>query len=220
MHAFETVPLVAALAPADRVWVQCMAQTQTLGARKTLFAENTPFTGLHILLSGNIKLVKAHNSKEQILEILEEGDVIDPIPLFDGGNHAVTAKTMTPIVVYRFAPSAAQELIVTYPPVLNALLNVVSARLRKLATLANDLAFKDVTARVCSVLLEQAARNATAEQDARCTRQLTRQDLAAMVGTAREVAWRALKKLEHDGLIEIHGPQIIIVDPAGLALRA
>jgi CRP/FNR family transcriptional regulator len=103
---------------------------------------------------------------------------------------------------------------------LNALLNLVTARLRKLATLANDLAFKDVSARVCHVLLEQAVGGDSSLPHLKLERPLTRQELAAMVGTAREVAWRALKKLENDGLIEIHGQNIVILDAAALALRA
>jgi CRP/FNR family transcriptional regulator len=140
--------------------------------------------------------------------------------LFDGGAHAATAKTMTHVTVYRFAPAAAQQLLARYPSVLNALLNLVSVRLRKLASLANDLAFKDVNARVCHVLLEQAVAADASPQHLQLERPLTRQELAAMVGTAREVAWRALKKLEHDGLIEIHGQHIVILDAAALASRA
>lgn len=219
-QAFETVSLWAGLEPAERHTIHARMSEQGFGARKVVIKENTAFSGLHILKLGNIKLCKVCGDKEQILDLLGPGDVLDPIPLFDGGTHAVTAKTMTPVIVYRFAPAAARELIATYPSILNALLNLVSARLRKLATLANDLAFKDVTARVCHVLLEQAVGDDTSLPHLKLERPLTRQELAAMVGTAREVAWRALKKLESDGLIKIQGQNIVILDAAALALRA
>lgn len=220
MQAFETVSLWADLAPAEQHAIHAGTSEQSFGARRVVIKENAPFSGLHILKTGNIKLCKVCGDKEQILDLLGPGDVLDPIPLFDGGTHAVTAKAMTPVIVYRFAPAVAQDLIATYPSILNALLNLVSARLRKLAALANDLAFKDVSARVCHVLLEQAVGNDTSLPHLKLQRPLTRQELAAMVGTAREVAWRALKKLEHDGLIEIHGQNIVILDAAALALRA
>lgn len=219
-QAFETVFLWANLAPAERLTIQGMMSEQSYGARKIVLKENAPFSGLHIVKTGNLKLCKMCGDKEQILDLLGPGDVIDPIPLFDGGAHAVTAKTMTPVTVYRFAPEAAQQVLARYPAVLNALLNLVSVRLRKLATLANDLAFKDVSARVCQVLLEQAVGGDSSRPHLQLERPLTRQELAAMVGTAREVAWRALKKLEHDGLIEIQGQEIVILDAAALASRA
>jgi len=217
---FETLPLWDQLAPAERTVLYEQVQVRKFAARQILIKEDAQFAGLYIVRSGNVKLCKVGGGKEQILAIVGPGDVVDPIPLFDGGTHAVTAKAMTPTEVYRFAPDAARQLIMEHPTVLNALLNVVSMRLRKLATLANDLAFKDVTARVCHVLLEQAAlaKNPLGEQ--KLERPLTRQELAAMVGTAREVAWRTLKKLERDGLIEIRGQEIVILDAAALASRA
>jgi CRP/FNR family transcriptional regulator len=219
IQPFESIPLWAQLDAAERCLIQGWTTEQRFGARKNVVQENMPFSGLHILKSGNIKLCKTGGSKEQILELLGPGDVLDPIPLFDGGTHAVTAKTMTESAVYRFAPEDAQRLLNNYPPVLNALLNLVSLRLRKLAALANDLAFKDVSARVCHVLLSQAIGDDAGTERLALERPLTRQELASMVGTAREVAWRALKKLERDGLIEIHGQAIVILDAAALASR-
>ena len=220
MQAFETVSLWAGLGPDQLGAIQALMTEQSFGTRSTIIREGAPFSGLHVVKSGNLKLCKVCGDKEQILELLGPGDVIDPIPLFDSGTHAVTAKTMTPAVVYRFSPMSAHQMIGQYPGILNALLNIVSLRLRKLATLANDLAFKDVSARVCQVLLEHAVSDDPSIPHMQLERPLTRQELAAMVGTAREVAWRALKKLERDGLIEIHGKTIVILDAAALASRA
>lgn len=220
MQPFDTVSLWANLAPAERRAIHARMSEQHFGARKTLLKEGAPFSGLHIVQTGNLKLCKVCGDKEQILDLIGPGDVVDPIPLFDGGAHAVTAKTMTPTILYRFPPDAAPQLLADYPSVLNALLTLVSVRLRKLAALANDLAFKDVTTRVAHVLLELAVPEHAQPNQFILERPLTRQELAALVGTAREVAWRALKNLEREGLIEIHGPQIVIRDAAALASRA
>lgn len=219
IRAFESIPLLAQLTPAERSLVRSWTNEQNYGAREVVFKDDMPFSGLHILKSGNIKLCKTCGGKEQIFELLGPGDVIDLIPLFDGGMHAVTAKTMTVCSVYHFSPADAQRLIATYPPILNALLNLASLRLRKLAELANDLAFKNVSARICNVLLTQADSVDSSNKQLCLERPLTRQELASMVGTAREVAWRALKKLERDGLIEIHGQTINILDAVALAAR-
>lgn len=215
------IPLLANLPESNLGVLSRLAREQKLAARKVIVAENAPFSGLHLIRSGRVKLCKVCNTREQILEILGPGEVIDPVPLFDGGTHALTAKTMTPVVLYRFPPDAAQQLIAEYPPLLNALLNLISVRLRKLADLANALAFKDVHARVCRVLLEQANLGKTPRaRRVRLNQPLTRQELASLVGTAREVAWRTLKKLESDGLIEIDGQDIVIVDAEALASLA
>ncbi|MBI4674030.1 MAG: Crp/Fnr family transcriptional regulator [Chloroflexi bacterium] len=220
LQEFDTLAPWLNLGAAERNALYAQGRIQNFAARQILIKEGAPFVALYVVKAGNVKLCKVCGAKEQILEILSPGDVVDPTPLFDGGNHAVTAKAMTPTQVYRFAPLVAQQLVMEHPAILNALLNVMSLRLRRLAALANDLAFKDVTARVCSVLLEHAASGETTLGGQKLCRPLTRQELAALVGAAREVAWRTLKKLERDGLIKIQGSQIVILDAAGLALRS
>ena len=218
VQEMEAVPFQEFFSESDRAVLRRQVRVQQLRSRQVLIQENAPFAGLYIVKTGNLKLCRSSRDKEQILEIVGPGEVVDPIPLFDNGTHAVTARAMTACEIYCIPPETARQLLTTYPALLNQLLQIVSLRLRKLAALANDLAFKDVTARVCRVLLEQAAHDVDTPTTA-LTRPLTRQELASMVGTAREVAWRALKNLEHDGLIEIHGQHIVIVDAAALALR-
>lgn len=218
MQETETLPFVEHLTSSERALLRGRVRLQQLRSRQVLIQEDAPFAGLYVVKSGNLKLCRSSNDKEQILEIIGPGDVVDPIPLFDNGAHAVTAKAMTPCEIYCFPPDVAHKLVAENPFLLNQLLHIVSLRLRKLAALANDLAFKDVTARVCRVLLEQSSAGAETHPSA-LARPLTRQELASMVGTAREVAWRALKNLERDGLIEIHGQRITILDAAALASR-
>lgn len=218
VQGIETLPFVEYLTSSDRAILRGRVRLQQLRSRQVLVQEDAPFAGLYVVKSGNLKLCRNSRDKEQILEIIGPGDVVDPIPLFDSGTYAVTAKAMTPCEIYCFPPDVAYKLIAENPVLLNQLLHIVSLRLRKLAALANDLAFKDVTARVCRVLLEQCSADAESKPSA-LTRPLTRQELASMVGTVREVAWRALKGLERDGLIDIHGQHIIILDAAALASR-
>lgn len=214
----DTLPFAEYLTNAERASLRGRVRLQTLRSRQTLIQEDAPFAGLHVVKTGTLKLCRSSKDKEQILDLVGPGDVVDPIPLFDEGAYAVTAKAMTACEIYCFPPDVARKLVAENPVLLNQLLHIVSVRLRKLAALANDLAFKDVTARVCRVLLEQSAPDAETHALA-LMRPLTRQEIASMVGTAREVAWRALKNLERDGLIEIHGQQIMILDAAALASR-
>jgi CRP/FNR family transcriptional regulator len=109
-------------------------------------------------------------------------------------------------------------LIWNTPALFSTVLMGVSTRLRSLATLASDLAFKDVTARVCKILLDQAEKEGKRHRrEIRLERTLSRQEFASLAGTAREVAWRSLKKLEKDGLVKIERHQITLLDAERLA---
>jgi CRP/FNR family transcriptional regulator len=50
--------------------------------------------------------------------------------------------------------------------------------------------------------------------------QSTREQIAARLGTVRELVSRALSRLEAQGLIEVRGRQARVREPAGLAAAA
>lgn len=207
------IPLFASLRADDLRRLCRLVQEQAVKPRTMLFLENAPYSGLYIVKCGRVKVFKEAQGKEQILAILGAGDALDPIPLFDGGNHSISAKTLEATMFYYIKPDAARDLLDEYPALLFALVKAFGARMRRLETLASDLAFKDVTARVCKALLEQAeADGGRAKRGLRPGHSLTRQEWASLVGTAREVAWRAIKKLEGEGLIAIQQHDIILMD--------
>jgi CRP-like cAMP-binding protein len=70
---------------------------------------------------------------------------------------------------------------------------------------------------VAEVLLKLAMIEGTSTVEGLCVRQvLSQQELASMVGTAREVVNRTLKKLEQDNLLRVRPAEIIILDIEGL----
>ena len=79
--------------------------------------------------------------------------------------------------------------------------------LRHLVALVEDLSLRHVTARVAKILLDQEA---SAQQGQQIHR-LTQTEMAALVGSAREVVGRALKELETAGVIEMrHGRAVVL----------
>ena len=80
-----------------------------------------------------------------------------------------------------------------------------------------DLSLRDVVARVARLLLDSARGQTTLVEDSASLRlRYTQDEIAAMVGSVREVVQRALKTLEHAGLIEMARGQIRIIDVAAL----
>jgi CRP-like cAMP-binding protein len=75
--------------------------------------------------------------------------------------------------------------------------------LRHLVGLVEDLSLRQVSARLAKLLLETA----TSEE-----RALTQQEMAARLGTVREMIGRSLKQLEARGLIETERGKIVILD--------
>ncbi len=214
----KTVPLLASLDAAELAALASSMQERTFINRRFIFREGSPCLGLYIVKAGQAKLVQTRHDKEQLLAIVGAGDPLDLVPFLDDGPHSCSALARGKVTLYFVENNTARDLIWSTPSLLSAVLHMVSARLRTLAMLASDLAFKDVTARVCRILLDQAQQEGTLQADGiHVKRTLSQQEFASLAGTAREVAWRSLKKLEDEGIVRIERTEITLLDLERLA---
>jgi CRP/FNR family transcriptional regulator len=92
-----------------------------------------------------------------------------------------------------------------YPQIGAAVVRGLAGRLREIAGLAGDLSLRGVTSRMAGALLRLAGPAAVVHLP-------TRTDLAAMVGTVREVTTRTLRHLEVAGAIRLEGRSVAILD--------
>jgi CRP-like cAMP-binding protein len=97
----------------------------------------------------------------------------------------------------------------TRPELSVAVMQNLGARLRHLVGLVEDLSLRQVSARLAKLLLETAAADQT-------PRALTQREIAARVGTVREMIGRSLKQLEARHLIKIESGRIVLVNREGL----
>lgn len=99
------------------------------------------------------------------------------------------------------------SLAAKHPVLLYALGQQLSVRLVKTTQRASDFTFHDVVGRIRRCLKELAHLAAQAQCNG-VTIYYTRQELALMAGCTREMAGRALKVLEANGLIQVKGRSI------------
>ena len=94
---------------------------------------------------------------------------------------------------------------------------VVGARLRRLVGIIEDLSFTTVRQRLIALILRLAQTGGTPSKEGiRVELTKTHQDLAAELGTVRELVSRNLSRLQAEGLLEVDGRKIIVKDLAGL----
>ena len=83
--------------------------------------------------------------------------------------------------------------------------------------MVEDLSLRTVVARVARLLVDRARGTQTLiEEPATSKPEYTQDEIAAMVGSVREVVQRALKTLEHVGLIQMARGRIQVIDPEAL----
>lgn len=172
---------------------------------------------LYYVCSGLVKVFKTSpEGKEQVLRLIAAGYTFNDVPALDGGPNPASVAAMEPSVIYVIKRAELRRLIMTRPEVAEAVVLALANALRHLVTLVEDLSLRHVTARVAKTLLDQE----TLSQQGRHTHRLTQQEMAALVGSAREVVGRALKELEAAGAIEMHQGRVIVLNRERLRMLA
>jgi CRP/FNR family cyclic AMP-dependent transcriptional regulator len=178
-----------------------------------IFLEGELCAGLFIVQTGHVKIYKASpEGREQILAIIGPRDSFNDVAVFDGGPNPASAQAMDAVELFVVERPAMLNLFDRYPKLAQAVVAVLAGRARMLVSMIEDLSLRSVAGRLAKLLLDQALQGSDAVP-------LTRQQMAARLGTIREMVSRALRELEDEGLVRREGREIIITDRAALERR-
>lgn len=193
------------------------ANRLSYAAGRTVFLEGDPTAGLFVLEEGVVKISRVTvEGREHILHLVEPGDTFNHVSAMDGGPNPATAVAYTAIVAWRIDRSDLQRIALRYPELVWALVEDLAARARYLVGLVEDLSMRSVRGRLARLLLEEVGG---AEQRT-VPRMMTQEDMAARLGTVREMVGRTLRSMAASGLIEFDRHRIVILDPERLAEEA
>lgn len=176
-----------------------------------LFLEGEPCRGLYVVKSGRIRIFKSSpEGKEQVLFIASSGDSFNDVPVFDGGPNPASSSALEDSSVYLIPKEVLLSLLAECPAAL-AIIRMFAARMRHLTTMVESLSFRTVVSRLANLLAELATTG-----EGGSVPRLTQDEMAAMVGSVRDVIGRALRTLEKSGAIRIRGRRILVVAPEKL----
>ncbi len=181
---------------------------------QSIFVEGDPCEGLYVIESGQVKIFRTSaNGREQILTMEGAGASMAELPVFDGGDYPASAAALTESILLRVRKKDFQELCLAYPQVALKVLKVVGSRLRGMVDLINELSFSSVRHRVAALLLRLAEdRGKATERGIVFVLPSTNQELAAQIGTVRELVSRNLGRLQSIGIIRLEGRKVTVQD--------
>lgn len=166
---------------------------------------------LYIILSGRLKVVLyGEEGKEIVLSIMKEGDIFGEMALFDGEPRSANVEVMEDAECLVIHGNALMEYIKTHPAVAINFLSHLSRRLREADRQIGGLALLDVCGRIAHTFLGIANPGGKTEKGVVAIERLTHEEIAAMIGSSREVVSRALKKMAQEGYVEIEKEKFIL----------
>lgn len=194
-----------------------LSSRRTLEAGQVLFTEGEACEGLFAVESGAIKIFKsAPSGREQILAIETAGGIVAELPVFDGGPYPASASAFADTTLLFVSKHDFRAFCLAHPEVALKVLRAVGKRLRVLVMLIEDLSFTTVRHRLASLLLRMAKTEGRPSSRGVEIFLPTHQELAARVGTVRELVSRNLGRFQVENLIVLEGKQVVVTDMKGL----
>jgi len=180
----------------------------------TVFLEGDRARGFYLVASGLVKIFKlAFDGKEQILHIFGPGEVFGEVPVFVGGNYPANAVTLEASRIVFFPKDEFLSLIGREPQIALNMLADMSLRLKRFTHLIENLSLKEVPSRLAAYILF-LLEDKRGEAEVRL--QISKGHLASVLGTIPETLSRIFNRLTSEGVIEVKGRNIVVLNRARL----
>lgn len=184
----------------------------TIKKGETIFEEGEVTNGIYCVKDGICKMSKlSSNGKDQIVKLVKAGELLGQRSMISEEPANLSAVAMEDMEVCFIPKSEVLQFFNQNNSFSMSLMKSICGDLKDADDTMVSLAQKNVKERLASVLI-YIEENFGTETDGSLHLQLSREELAGMIGTATESCIRLLSELNKNGLIEIIGKRIKIVD--------
>ena len=207
-------PLFGGLSAEQLEKIKRIAVGKTYDRGQPIFWEGDDGTGFYIVVNGKVKVYKVSpEGKEQILHIYGPGQPFGEVPVFTGDLFPASAQAVVKSRLLFFPRQGFIDLISANPSLALNMLAVLSVRLRQFTVQVENLSLKEVPGRLATYLiyLTKEQHNTTT-----VNLPLSKGQLASLLGTIPETLSRIFSKMSSQGLIEVRGSQIHLLQLEGL----
>jgi CRP/FNR family transcriptional regulator len=211
---WDRIPYFTDLAPAALERIEQAAHRRLFPAGSVIFAEGDDCAGFHIVSEGMVRIYRVNpEGRLHTLSLLTAGSTFNEVAAVDGGPNPFNAVAVT----------NAEVLIIAHPTLINLMSSeraLLSNTVQALAHLnrdyierLEDMTFRTIPSRLAKLFLHESTYG---DQICEMPSQLSQEEIAAILGTTREVVGRALRGLMNAGLLRKRGRQVYVLDRAGL----
>jgi CRP-like cAMP-binding protein len=200
-ESLDALPLFASLSAGTRRQLIAASTQRRYAAGATLFRAGSQATGLYIVLSGSVRVMRSRDGRQRVVHTEGPGGTMAEVPLFEGGTFAGTAEAVTPTRCLLIPAAALLQIMHEDPTVALLFLRRLAARVRGLVERLDQVSSQSVTQRLAG-WVQRAAEH---DPERPFTLGMTQAQLAEELGTVREVVVRGLAQLRDEGAIMTAG---------------
>ncbi len=190
--------------------LEALGRLRPFAKKEPIFFEGEPAEGFYVVLSGKVKIFKlSSEGREQILHIFGRGEPFGEAAVFSGGLFPANASAMEQTEAFYIPRAGFERLIHENPSLSLNLLAILSKRLMMFTRMIGDLSLKEVPGRLATFLLIASAKRGGTSLVAL---DMTKTQLASLLGTIPETLSRILSKMQRLEIISVKGSEIEIIN--------
>ncbi|WP_332631950.1 Crp/Fnr family transcriptional regulator [Halalkalibacter flavus] len=181
-----------------------ISQIRIYPARSFVFMQGEPLDRVFFIHSGKVKINKTDLAgKEQIVSILEAGDMFPHAGFFRKGNFPAHAEILETSELIVIPVGQFEQILLTYPELCMKMFKVLGEKIVDLQNRLEEKILRDTYEQIVMLLLRLCKSNGEKVGDRyKLTTHFTNRELANMIGTSRETINRTINRLRKKDMIE------------------
>ncbi|MDP1948041.1 MAG: Crp/Fnr family transcriptional regulator [Nitrospirota bacterium] len=213
------IRLFDGISPSEMQEMEKITRMEEVKKRQPLYLPGDPSSSVYLLKRGRVKIANtAASGKEVTFDILEAGDVFGELDVLEDAPRSTSAETLDDALICVIPRKDFDQYLAMHPSVMFKLTKLIGLRLKKIQSRVEDLVFREVPARLAHLLSELSkTEGVTEKQGIRLKVKLTHQEMANLIGCSRETVSTTMGQFRDDGLIQMDGRTITIVNEKGLS---
>lgn len=194
-----------------------LSRTRKYQAGELIFSQGEEANTFYIVLSGKIQIYKiSHEGKEMILHLYGPGSIFAEVPVFSGIlQYPANSLCVEDSEVMAIQGEGFRAMVSQYPDMALNLLSVFAKKLHEFSDLIEDLSLRTVESRLAKYVLSVSENSPD-----KAIIYIQKKTLAAILGTIPETLSRTFKKLSDQGLIQVDGNRILLLERGKLVEMA
>jgi CRP-like cAMP-binding protein len=215
----KNIRLFEGISPSDMQEMEKITRMEEVKKRQPLYLTGDPSLTVYLLKRGRVKIANtAPSGKEVTFDIIEPGEVFGELDVLEDAPRSTSAEALDDALICLILRRDFDQYLVMHPTVMFKLTKLIGLRLKKIQSRVEDLVFRDVPARLAHLLSELSKTEGVADkQGIRLKVKLTHQEMANLIGCSRETVSTTMGQFRDDGLIQMDGRTITIVNEKGLS---
>lgn len=179
--------------------------------RDFVFMEGAQPNHLYFISSGEVKTYKSNpDGKELITGLHREGEFIGFLPLLENKPNNETAVVLKEAEIYMIPQQDFLTMIYTNKEIARKFISMLSSNLYETENLLIEIAYQSVRQRVANALIKLNGPHVASKNLSSIS--VTRKNISSMVGTTTESLSRTISDFEDEGLIEVSGKNLRVLD--------